>query len=377
MEQQPFIQQNYKQQNNFQLLNNQNNSFVKTLHIILQVLLWLMILFTLVNKDLFPLLIVMYIIYLIIELTSHTSRFLLNKSSTNFIYNKLKEIFSSAPTFKLSCECYHYERGIEERKDNKGHIIKVEVTNRITTYRCSEFFPYYSFRDISGLFKIDLNSDVLRNKNYIKLDIDTKIGFADTISCSDYEAFKAHFMNANRYKDEKMDFKEEINIPNLSRTNLIKIKDEEPFYANFLIFLICVIFTMGVPFEIMFVNISIDGKFQIHKIVSTRYNLNDMNYNNMYGNLIPSIKLGNNEFNFTPEDYGYIDKNVEVNLPTLEEIENAKKYENQIKYPVFDDNNNFNNNINNNLTGEPPAPIYENDLPTEEEVYGYNKRKTE
>ena len=376
MEQKPFIQQNYKQQNNFQLLNNQNDSFTKALHILFQVLLWLMILLTLINKDFFPLLIIMYILYLIIELTSHTGRFLLNKSSTNFIYNKLKEIFSSAPTFKLSCECYHYEKGIEERKDNNGHIIKVEVTNRITTYRCSEFFPYYSFRDISGLFKIDLNSDVLRNKNYIKLDIDTKIGFADTISCSDYEAFKAHFLDANRYKDEKMDFKEEINIPNLSRTNLIKIKDEEPFYANILIFLICVIFTMGVPFEIMFDNISIDGKFQIHKIISTRYNLNDMSYNNMYGNLIPSIKLGNNEFNFTPNDYGYIDENVEVNLPTLEEIENAKKYENQIKYPVFDDNNNYNNNSNNNLTGEPPAPIYENDLPTEEEVYGY-KRKTE
>ena len=376
MEQKPFIQQNYKQQNNFQLLNNQNDSFTKALHILFQVLLWLMILLTLINKDFFPLLIIMYILYLIIELTSHTGRFLLNKSSTNFIYNKLKEIFSSAPTFKLSCECYHYEKGIEERKDNNGHIIKVEVTNRITTYRCSEFFAYYSFRDISGLFKIDLNSDVLRNKNYIKLDIDTKIGFADTISCSDYEAFKAHFLDANRYKDEKMDFKEEINIPNLSRTNLIKIKDEEPFYANILIFLICVIFTMGVPFEIMFDNISIDGKFQIHKIISTRYNLNDMSYNNMYGNLIPSIKLGNNEFNFTPNDYGYIDENVEVNLPTLEEIENAKKYENQIKYPVFDDNNNYNNNSNNNLTGEPPAPIYENDLPTEEEVYGY-KRKTE
>ena len=40
----------------------------------------------------------------------------------------------------------------------------------------------------------------------------------------------------------------------------------------------------------------------------------------MYGNLIPSIKLGKDEFNFTPDDYGHIDENVEVNLPTLEEI---------------------------------------------------------
>ena len=364
------MQQKYRQQNNFQIIHSKNNSFSKTLRIIFQISLWIMILYTLFNRDLFPLLIVLYIVYLIVELFSYTGIFLLNKSSTNFIYNKLKEIFSTAPVFKLSCECYHYEKGLEERKDQNGNIIKVEVTNKVTTFRCSEYFPYYSFRDISGLFKMDLNSDDLKNKNYIKLDLDTKIGFADTISCSDYEAFKAHFMNMNRYKDEKMDFKEEINIPNLSKSNLIKIKDEEPFYVNFFIFLICVLLTMGVPYEIFFDNISIDGKFQIHKIVSTRYNLNDMMYNNMYGNLIPSIKLGKDEFNFTPDDYGHIDENVEVNLPTLEEIENAKKYENQIQYPVFDDNN---NNINNEPYGE-PAPSVDNDLPTEEEIYGYKKK---
>ena len=58
-----------------------------------------------------------------------------------------------------------------------------------------------------------------------------------------------------------------------------------------------------------------------------------------------------------------------VNLPILEEIENSKKYENQIQYPVFDDNN----NINKEPYGE-PAPSVDNDLPTEEEIYGYKKK---
>ena len=56
---------------------------------------------------------------------------------------------------------------------------------------------------------------------------------------------------------------------------------------------------------------------------------------------------------------------MEVNLPTLEEIEKAKAYENSIQYPIFDDGN------------EPaPSPDFSNDLPTEEELYK-NKKKNE
>lgn len=365
MEQQPFMQTNYKQENNFRLTYNKSMT-TKNLRIIYQLLIWVVILYTLVNRNIFPLLVIVYIFYLIIEFASYTCRFLLNKSSTNYVYNQLKEIFSTAPVLKLTCVCYHFEKTLEERKDKDGNIVRQEVINRVETYKSSDYFPYYSFRDISGLFKIDLNSDIFKNKSYIKLKLDTKIGFADTISCWDYEAFKSNFINQNRYRDEKMDFREDINIPNLSKVNLIKIKDEEPFYVNFFIFFLCVLLTMGVPYELLLDNISIEGTFQIHKIISTRYNLNDMQYNNMYGNSIPSIKLGRDEFNFAPNDYSNIDQSVEVNLPTLEEIEKAKMYENQIKYPIFDDEK-----INNDSNGD-AAPVTE--LPTEEEIYRYKKK---
>ena len=365
MEQQPFMQGNYRQENHFEIINNKNNLSSKSLLILCQLFLWLFILLTLVYKSLVPFLGLSYIIYIITQLGSNTSSFLLNKKSTNSIYNKLKEVFSSAPTIKLSCTCYHFERHLEDRRDKNGNIITEEVERKVTTYNGSEYFPYYSFRDISGLFRIDLNSDIFKNKNYIQLNLDTIISFADTISYSDYQAFKNNYIYQNRQRDDKMDFHEDFCIPNLSTINLIKIKyDEEPFYVNFLIFLLCVILTMGIPYQLLLDNISIVGKFQIKKIISTRYNLNSVEYNNMYGQSIPSIKLGKNEFNFIPEDYGNVDQNMEVNLPTLEEIEKAKVYENKIQYPIFDD-------------GSDAAPIsnFQNDLPTEEELYKHKKNE--
>ena len=115
---------------------------------------------------------------------------------------------------------------------------------------------------------------------------------------------------------------------------------------------------MALPYEIMLNNISIEGKYQIKKIISTRYNLNGNQYDDMYRNLIPSIKLGKNIYNFNSEDYGYYNQDADINLPSLEEIENAKQYEEEIKKPIFDDHS------NDDL-----------DLPTEEEINFLNKNK--
>ena len=174
-----------------------------------------------------------------------------------------------------------------------------------------------------------------------------------------YQAFKNNFVYQNSSRDKQFDFHEVFTIPNMSKINLIKIQENEPFYVNFLFFFICVILTLGVPYEILLDSISIVGKYQIRKIISTRYNLNSPEYDNIYGMSIPSIKLGMNEYNFIPEDYGHVDQNVEVNLPTLEEIEKSKKYEDKVQYPVFDD-------------GLDSAPV---DFPTEEEIYKYKKRE--
>ena len=356
------MKENFKQENNFQVNNNQNNIAKKFLPITFQLFLWFFAIFTISNKGAFPILIIIYFFYLIIEFTSNTSFFLLNKKSTNSIYYKLKEFFSTAPVVKISCECFHIEKQLVESKDENGKKITQYIDRKVVTYNGSEYFPYYSFRDTSGLFKIDLNSDIFKNKTYIKLNLEKVISFADAISFSDYQNFKNNFIYQNSHRDEKMDFHEDFSIPNLSKTNLIKIRDNEPFYVNFLFFFLCVILTMGIPYELLLDQISIEGKFQIKKMISTRYNLNSIEYDNIYGMSIPAIKLGINEFNFIPEEYGHIDQNMEINLPTLEEIENAKIYQSKVNYPIFDE-------------GPGPIPNDPNDLPTQEELYKFKKNK--
>ena len=353
------MQETYKQENNFQINGNQNIISKKILQIAFQLFLWFFIIFSISNNGTFPILMIVYILYLIIEFTSNTSFFLLNKKSTNSIYNRLKEIFSTAPVVKISCECFHIEKQLVERKDENGKNISQYVDRKIVTYNGFEYFPYYSFRDVSGLFKIDLNSEIFKNKTYIKLNLEKIITFADAISYYDYQNFKNNFIYQNSHRDEKMDFHEDFSIPNLSKTNLIKIRDNEPFYVNFLFFFLSVILTIGIPYELLLDKISIEGKYQIKKMISTRYNLNSIEYDNSYGKSVPAIKLGINEFNFIPEEYGHIDQNMEINLPTLEEIENAKIYQNKVNYPIFDE-------------GSAPAAT---DLPTEEELYKHKKNE--
>ena len=365
MEQQPLYQPNNIQENQFVLKESKSTVSSNAILIISQILVWAFIIYTIINPDFVPVLIIAYVLYVIIELCSHTGHFLLNKKSTNSIYHKLKELFSSPPVLQLSVSCYHLENRIIERKTEEGKIIKEEKLERIETYRERRDFPFYSFRDISGLFKVDLNNEVFRNKNYIKLTLDTMISFADSISYYDYQIYKSNFINENRNKDEKIDFSENFYITNLSKNNLIKIKEEEPFYINYFFFFLCTIFTMALPYEIMLDNVSIEGNYQIKKIISTRYNLNAYEYDGMYGYSIPSIKLGNDTYNFNTDDYGYYNQNADINLPTLEEIENSKKYEEDIKKPIFDDHL-----IEGNKAGYPDL-----DLPSQEDINFANDRR--
>ena len=51
---------------------------------------------------------------------------------------------------------------------------------KVNSYKETYLFPYYSERDVSGLFYLECNSP--EKKHYIQLDIDTEINFADAIS---------------------------------------------------------------------------------------------------------------------------------------------------------------------------------------------------
>ena len=61
------MQETYKQENNFQIGNNKDNNTKKILSISFQIFLWFFIIFSIFNNGTFPIFVVIYFLYLIIE----------------------------------------------------------------------------------------------------------------------------------------------------------------------------------------------------------------------------------------------------------------------------------------------------------------------
>ena len=150
-------------------------------------------------------LVVFYLIYIILELFSPTSRFLCNKKSDKIIYEKLRTYFSTPPEIIFECQCYHYPNN--NNSDNKW--------KRIITFNDTYKFPYYSERDVSGLLYLDSNQAKLEKKKYIKLELIEEILFADSVSYLDYENEKDLFWRRNRFRDSFFDFHEIKTIPKM------------------------------------------------------------------------------------------------------------------------------------------------------------------
>ena len=93
--------------------------------------------------------------------------------------------------------------------------------------------PYYSARDVSGLFYLNCDEAYIKKKMYITLELKEEINFADNISYMDYEYYKEQFWKKNRFRDVYMDFNETRKVPGLMHHNLIKLNQNEPCFISF------------------------------------------------------------------------------------------------------------------------------------------------
>ena len=84
-------------------------------------------------------------------------------------------------------------------------------------------------------------------------------------------------MNDNR-KDEFFDFKEERTIPGFTEHNLIKLTNKDSCLINFFLFFLATLLTLGEIYTIYLNSCSIKQSFKIRKIISTRYDLNQVKY---------------------------------------------------------------------------------------------------
>ena len=92
-----------------------------------------------------------YIIYLVFELKfSPTAKYLCNKNTDEDVYQNLGKFFRTPPEIKISCQCFHVKINIWGSSDNI-----IVVPERKVTYSETIDFPYFSARDVSGLFHLN------------------------------------------------------------------------------------------------------------------------------------------------------------------------------------------------------------------------------
>ena len=273
---------------------------------------------------------VSYLIYLILEFCSPTCQYLMNIRDGESMYEKMGKLFITAPVINFYAECYHYQTRHYTTRDNKGHVHHHSSQTKVVTHTESYNLPYYSFKDVSGLFLLNLNEAEVKQKIYIKLHLKKEINFADTISYSDYINQKDLFWKRNRYLDSRMNFTETRNIPGMKEYNLVKIGTFEPKFFSLCWYVLSVLFTVGQFYRKYIDSFCIYQTFKIRKLISTRYNLLEEQYIQQYQPLMPQLNLVVQQYNYEPKNTGYCSKDVEPVLPTKEEIEQAEKYQDQI-----------------------------------------------
>lgn len=303
-----------------------------------------------------------YVLYIIVEFCSPTAKYLINKKSGEEMYEKMGTLFKAPPTITFSCQCFHYETVHYTTKDKDGNVQHNFRKEKIISYSESYSMPYYSARDVSGLFYLNCDEANAKRKSYIKLDLNEEINFADEISYMDYEFYKEQFWKRNRFRDVYMDFNESRSIPGLVHHNLIKIGENDPCIVSFGWFFIFTILTVSEFYKIYINSFFVYQKYKIRKLISTRYDLNEPLYANKYTDFVPKLNLINKQYNYEPENYNYINQEASLDLPTKEELEKAGQYKDKIPdYKISSGNGNIQAgviiddiNYSNNDYNEPP-----------------------
>ena len=280
--------------------------------------------------------IIVYVISFIFQLCHPSFSYLLNRHHEISIYEKMKSIFSSVPTIKFNCVCFHMENIIEKKTDDKGKVTETKRTEKKITYTGSKQFQYYCVRDMSGLFKLDIPNAYMNRKAFIKLHLDKEINFADPVSFYDYKLQKENFWNENKMRDNQIEITESRDIPNFSSYNLVKIGNYDPEYIGVLWYLLFTFIPVTQFYRNYFDSLCIEQNFKIRKLLSTRYNLNDRDNSMKYNAFNPSLSVNDQRYFYDNQNTGYVFNNVQVDYPTLDEINKASQYDSNIpKYNIY------------------------------------------
>ena len=294
---------------------------------------------------------IFYIIYVISELCSPTFDYLIHKRSDVKLVDKMKQLFYSHPRIQFVCECYHYETKYITTYDSKGNSSTTTERRRVVTRYDTRQFYFYSSRDVSGLFRLNYDESSVKDKFYVKLELSKRIDFADDITYSDYKKEKDDFFNLNKDYDDYINFFTEEEIDGFTSYNLINITENNPcgmscFWFIFFTFLGIVQF-----YKSYIDSRCIHKSFTIKKLISTRYSLSTEECDIKYKNCDPVISFDEEKVQIPSNEFRCTYNSFKKEIPTQEEIENAKQYSDKVFNIDIDNGDKLNighNDIGNN-----------------------------
>jgi hypothetical protein len=262
--------------------------------------------------------IMIYIFYVVLNFASPIASYLSNKHKSDSIHDFIKKMCTGAPGLKWDLECYHYY--YTGRKKTKKH--------KSVTYRESRNFQFFTWRDISGLFLLDSHK-VFRSlmKSFIKLELNLEIEFADDITKLDYQMQKDSFYNMNKNRDTHCSITETKELQDFDKFYFIKITDKSPCGVNYSLFVLFTVFIPIVEFYKIYINcFCVEQDFDIKKVVSTRYNLNEQTHAQPWLHRQPSVSV----FNQAQVVFGDAPQPClgSPELPSEDELQRAKLFSN-------------------------------------------------
>lgn len=212
-------------------------------------------------------------------------------------YEDIDKMFKSSPLITMNIHCFHYAR---RRRYGAGRRRGMRSSERVITHRSSEEFPYQSWRDISGEFRLETSSAAKNDAvSYVLLDLALEVQFASDGTAEDYSRSKLDFVSRNRY-DRYQSYFQRNDIPGFRERFLIQVTDNGPccFGRGFFIFFGLLTFN---AFYSTYVDCCCHRqKFTIKKAISTRQDLNAPKVQDQYAYYDPRMIMNNQMVVFNP-----------------------------------------------------------------------------
>ncbi len=217
--------------------------------------------------------VVAVLLYYILVLCSSNFRYFMGQTDASKIYEEMDQMFKSPPHIVMNIVCYHYETRTTHTH-HKGHTSTSTHTVRVVTHTASQDFVYRSWRDISGLFRLD-TSEAAKDESmaFVKLELSTDITFSNDGTADDFNEARERFKAANR-RDRFQDYSESFTIEGFKSNFMVQVTDVVPCCIKPAYFLFWSLLTFYSLYMMYVDQYCAKQKFAVRKVVSSRQDLN-------------------------------------------------------------------------------------------------------